>query len=191
MNTEERRKVIRALVGVASMYGHDLPEAAMEMWLRLLDKYTAKEVTSALSSHAAESKWMPKPADIIDRLEGRDAGTVATLEQAAHAAARSIINSVGRIGVYRAVIASDPVAHEALRMCGGWMDLCNLPDSQETWWIKAFVQHYVAASRRDLLEPEPLAGMHGTKELVTIDTGTHGGNLLAAFERKRLEGGKE
>lgn len=63
------------LTEYAGMLHHQLEPTHLAMYLEELELYTPAEVRQAMKQHVRESKWFPRPAEIIQHI--RDVRTVA------------------------------------------------------------------------------------------------------------------
>ena len=69
---KDKRAFAELLTGTAEIYGQSISKAGMSLWWLALEGYDDAQVSAAFSDHikSASGKWMPKPADIIERIDG-------------------------------------------------------------------------------------------------------------------------
>lgn len=75
MNKSEQQEFIDLLGATLEIYNTKLTPAAISIWVAALSKYGLSELRGALSRHVqtpGQGKFAPKPADIIELLQGSD-----------------------------------------------------------------------------------------------------------------------
>jgi hypothetical protein len=75
MTPQERAELVGMLADLGAMYGREITAGATAMYCAALDRSALADVRAALSAHVADAeagKWMPKPADVIGRLQAAD-----------------------------------------------------------------------------------------------------------------------
>jgi hypothetical protein len=103
---------------VADVYGKEpLTKEALKMFFMLWADYSLDQVKQALQEHMRTSVFMPKPADIIARIEG-------TAEDRAKFAWQIVVRAIQRLGHYESVRFPSPAYHYAIEQMGGWQGLC-------------------------------------------------------------------
>ena len=179
MNSEAKKVVRDALLLIAEIHNRKVSQGLVKLYCATLDRFTAEQLRAGFTV-VSGSRFFPKPADIIEAIEG----TKEDFAAVADIAARKVIDSIGSVGSYRSVVVSDPAAHATLRVMGGWTDLCAMTVAELKWWRKEFAKLYPQFRNRPV-DMEPLAGLAERCEVRTIDCGTDCGRLLAAGERPR------
>lgn len=101
MKTEEYKIFVKSWLATNDMQqGKALKDDAIRQAFELLREYEFEEVAAAVSRHCRRSEWMPKPANIIQILEGEvpDATTMVGLA----------LQAVTPLGVFvRAMLGQD------------------------------------------------------------------------------------
>lgn len=92
-----------------------------EMFYNSVKRFGYEAVRDAFSTHIQNpdtGKWMPKPADIIQAIEGggKDNSLLAW---------SLVERSIGTVGSYETVVFDDPITHLVIKDMGGWISLCQ------------------------------------------------------------------
>jgi len=72
MREGEAEGFAKFLRGLAELHDKTLSSAALDVWWSMLEPYTLDDVMRALYRHERESSFMPRPHDVIARIEGDD-----------------------------------------------------------------------------------------------------------------------
>lgn len=142
MFERDKAEFAACLKVAADLYGRPpLSTEALKMFFLLLQKYSLVQVKSALQEHMAASPYMPKPCDVIQRIEGRG-------EDRAAAAWALVMKAVSRFGHDTSVRFPSPAIHYALEQMGGWARLCmRLTDAELPFRAKDFAQFFAMGER--------------------------------------------
>lgn len=174
MNRDEFQRFSMALTACAELYGKTVSEGAMTLWWQALERFDLAQVERAFRL-AVESpdtgQFMPRPADIIKRIDGTsaDRGLIAWGQ---------VLGAMSRVGAYQSVAFDDPAIHAAIQDLGGWVKLCREESDDLPFVQRRFTDAYRAyVGRPDLPYPAILQGDH---EQVNI-AGGRGGNQLPVF----------
>lgn len=121
MTAAEQQKLKALFVAMSLYYGHEIPDAALGLYVADLDDLSFTDVDRVLSEIRRDPKTRkcPLPADVRARL-------TPEIDPEAHAAliANEIVYAIARIGPYQTPKLSDE-AMEIVRLEGGWEQLCG------------------------------------------------------------------
>lgn len=112
------RKFAHLMVQVAEIYGEKLSEIKIQLYFELLKEYPYEIIEGAFVSHTKLSKFFPKPADIIELIEGSP-------EDKSLQAWLFLVDLIERYGYYYTIIVNDPVFVATVEDLGGWMHICS------------------------------------------------------------------
>lgn len=142
MSERDKAEFAACLKVAADLYGRPpLSGEALKMFFLLLQNYSLAQVKAALQGHMAASPYMPKPCDVIQRIEGRG-------EDRAAAAWALVMKAVSRFGHDTSVRFPSPAIHYALEQMGGWARLCmRLTDAELPFRAKDFAQFFAMGER--------------------------------------------
>jgi len=160
MANEKSRKSV-AIMALAEMFGKQLSEPAVRMYLAAMSDVGAEAVERAAAEAASSSKFFPPPAEL------REMAGVARPEDRAILAWSQVEKAVSRFGAYKTVDFDDPLINAAIRTLGGWVSVCKRdPDEFDKWLRADFLKTYASLTRTgvtgDLCAPLPGLGGRGT-----------------------------
>ena len=137
MFERDKAEFAACLKVAADLYGRPpLSGEALKMFFLLLQKFSIGQVKTALQEHMASSPYMPKPCDVIQRIEGRP-------EDRAAAAWALVLKAVSRFGHDTSVRFPSPAFHYALEQMGGWARLCmRLTDAELPFRARDFARFF-------------------------------------------------
>lgn len=128
------------LTGVGVLYGEPVPELLLDTWWNALEDLEFEAIKTALEKHVLhpdKGQFMPKPADVMVRLQG------STQSQAVRAWAL-VARAIREVGAYESVQFADPLIHAIIRDMGGWIALCHGKVSELPFRAREFEKHYQA-----------------------------------------------
>jgi hypothetical protein len=130
----DKKKILQLLLATAEVLRGELSEPAQEMYLSVLMQYDEDQITKALNECVRECRFFPVPADIIERIEGsKKVHAVAAWDNVL-----SLVRSRGRnySGGF------DHQTESALRVIGGWKNLCDTEEKVLSFKMKDFCEAY-------------------------------------------------
>ncbi|TDI18400.1 MAG: phosphohydrolase [Acidobacteria bacterium] len=154
MTDREKPEFMKLLMSTADLHGKELSTDVVELWWNSLKAFDLNQVRQAFSDHIQDpvkGEWMPKPANIIAKLEGSP-------ERSALLAWTEVEEAVSSVGRYETVQFTDPVINATIRALGGWISLCD-QNLDEPWMQKEFERRYLAYSEVGAGLNEPLPGL--------------------------------
>ena len=139
MNASDQGRFVTILTGVADYYEKTLPASVISLYWAGLRAYDLAAVEKAMWEHTQSpdeaGRWMPKIADIKQKLEGR------TQDQASVAWAK-VDSAVRKVGTYRDVVFDDGMIHRVLSDMGGWISLGTKTEDEWPFVAKEFENRY-------------------------------------------------
>jgi len=128
------QEMINAL---GEVYGKTFSKFAMKLYWDTLKGYPLESLLRAGAGLAKSSKWMPKPADFVEAIDG-GVGDRATI------AWNKVKQAIGSAGAYKSVCFDDPTIHHAVRSMGSWPELCRTTEKELPFVGKRFEATYRA-----------------------------------------------
>lgn len=126
------------LAMLSEMYGREITPAMRDVWWSAMEAVDLPDFKRAVSQHIADTdagQWMPKPADILRKLDGtgkdRAAGAWAKVDAA-----------VRRVGPWSRVAFDDPRIHAAVEAIGGWGQFFTTSNDEWPHLQRRFEQQY-------------------------------------------------
>ena len=170
----DRRKIIDALTALAVVLDKDLTPAALTLYARLLAPFAAEDVLRAIDRAAADGKFFPKPAELLDVLTGR----ADEREADPVLAWRVVLDALERVGGYDDARFEDGAIAAAVEGLGGWTSLAEMTGDELTLQRipHQFAILYREAARRGRRRPAWLKGR------ISRDNAAHGHAGLASPE---------
>lgn len=159
----DKRLFAETLTGIAEIYGKEVSKAGMRIWWSALERFSDSQVQKALTDHATDperGQFMPKPGDIVRRIEG-------TPEDAAMAAWAKVDHATRRVGTGPAWVFDDPKIHRALLAIGGLSVLGNATETDWPHLCREFCKRYSSPMNEGAYEPK-LMGWHSDGKPVFI-----------------------
>ncbi|MEE9452640.1 MAG: DUF6475 domain-containing protein [Gammaproteobacteria bacterium] len=126
------------MTGVAAICKQDLPKTVLELYWRALKRFDFADIERALQTHISDpdvGQFLPKPADIIRRLEGSG-------EDKAQRAWTKVMQAIEHVGSYESVVFDDARIHVVLADMGGWIALCGRQVEQLKFLQHEFQKRY-------------------------------------------------
>ena len=150
MTEHDRGRFAVILKITADLYGIEpLSRDALELFFVLMAKYNIGQFEKALHDHMLSSRFMPRPSDIVSRIEG-------TPEERAMLAWPTVVNAIRRIGGCNSVAFPTAEYIFAISKMEGWPKLCSsMFDDEIKWRGKDFKSFYVFADGRVSWENSP------------------------------------
>jgi hypothetical protein len=195
MRQEDYGAFVAVMSAVAETLGYPkLAENGMKLFFDLLKPYTFEQVARALHVHLLESPYMPKPVDIISRIDG-------SVDDRAIKAWHRVLEAARQHGAYESVKFDDPVIHFCIERMGGWQKVCMMTEDELPFRERDFRELYKLGRNvgwKDV--PKYFPGHHeinnrinGYLEFIPalveiVDTETK--RLAAGMAYKELAGGK-
>ena len=153
MNDQEMTRLSSMLIATSGLYGTNLSPGAILLYIESLKDLEYEDVSKAMSDHIRESKFFPKPAEIIERIK-----PALNKTDKANSAWLQLLKAKRNYGYYNSVIFDDVVIPHCIRAMGGWLKVSDR--DADTWMHKEFVGLYESYSkqRNPALESGYVAG---------------------------------
>jgi hypothetical protein len=157
MNRDDFRRFSAALTAASELYGRPVSEGALSLWWDALNGYDVEQVEQALRATIRDpdgGQFMPKPADLIRRIDG-------TAVDRSLIAWGKVLEAIRRVGAYSSVVFDDGAIHAAIDDMGGWPKLCRGKVDELPFVQRRFCDtHRTYSARPDLPYPPRLVGEH-------------------------------
>ncbi len=144
MEPKDKEKFLHILNQTAIIYEKEFNEDLIQAYWLLLKEFDLMVITEAFNQHCRQSKFFPKPAEIIGIIQG-DTEDIAMVEAA------KVIQAIKEYGAYHSVVFDDAWTQAVIHYgFGGWIQLCDLETHNEKWFIKDFVKIYGSYKRTNV-----------------------------------------
>ena len=140
---KDRERFLKNFAALAELWGERLSKPKIELFWRALERYEDDDVAAGILEAARSCKYgFPKPADIIDFIEG-SSDTKAAL------AWGQVLKAISDNGFYRSVRFYDPAIHTVLEALGGWMEISGKTTTELKYLEAQFRRLFVYYHKRD------------------------------------------
>ncbi|MEZ6852772.1 DUF6475 domain-containing protein [Halodesulfovibrio aestuarii] len=152
-NKQQRERFLQGLAGLCELHNRQATEAMAKLYFFALQQFEIEDVLRAMVKAVTASKFFPRPAEIIEFIQGNP-------EDVAEVEASKVLEAVKRVGAYKSVVFDNPVTAAVIEHgFGGWVKLCSeMRADSEKWFRKDFCKLYVSFSRQDVRYFGELAG---------------------------------
>jgi hypothetical protein len=167
MNTQDLRGFFSLLAEVADLHGKTLSEGQLQIYAIALQPYDAAAVNHALQRAIVELKWFPKPAELVEIIEG-------SREDRAESAWDAAWDAYLKAGYYESVLFQDgAIARAILTVFGGWVQFSAASRELDQKSLQFKRLEFIAAYRRETRrgkEPMRLPGHYEIENQNTVAT---------------------
>ena len=146
----DKKQFAQRITALSALFDREISEAVIEMYWVALDPYGDEETERAFQEAARRCKFFPKPAELIELIEGSSEDREAL-------AWHALLIGIARVGSKSSVRFSDPAIHSVVETWGGWIQVCSMTARDLQFREKDFKELYRMHSRRDS-HPEYLVG---------------------------------
>ena len=148
-----RTEFLNIITGISDMFNKPISEFMLDVYYEALKDYSEGQVKKAVFTCLKNYKYatLPKPADILEYLEGTrdDKALIAWLK------AKEAVRKGGYIAN---IEFDDPVISHVLTELGGWAWFCNVLIDELCFVEKRFKDLYNTLSKREITTPIKITG---------------------------------
>lgn len=139
------------MLTIGELYDREMSALLQNVYWKALEPYTDEQCERAFNTVLVKTKFFPKPAEIVQEIEGN-------IEDLATNAWLAVQKTVRRVGTYQSVKFDDPVIHSVIESMGGWIELGQIPEKEIKWKQKEFERLYQLISSNGSKHPSHLVG---------------------------------
>jgi hypothetical protein len=132
---------------LAEIHGKDLSAALLEAYWLILKSYSDSECETAFNRMMVESRFFPKPADIIESITKAS----PCVQDAAQDQVNVVMRQIRDLGSYRTPVFDDPITKSLMSSRWSWQSVCSMTESELKWWAKEFIDAYQSANHSGTL----------------------------------------
>ena len=144
--------LLRGLGLLFEAFDKDLTKTKLEAWQMSVGHLADEQFLQAVKRCLAECKFIPKPADLLERVQGHGAMGEGA-EDLAIQAWDQLARATQRYGKYRSIDFEDKAINAAVRSLGGWTQLCEQQSDEFNKWTRLnFMRAYQAYQRGGISE---------------------------------------
>lgn len=145
------KRFAELMAGIGELFDKEISQNLTRLYWNVLNKFTDGEVEMAFNKAVHTCKFFPRPADLIEMIQGSVDDRIAT-------AFVQLQDACGRIGAYQSVMFRDPGLEAVVEAWGGWPEVCHLPLEEWQYRQKQFRDLY-RANMDKARESKKLTGM--------------------------------
>ena len=155
----DKTRFANIMAGLAEMYKQTLSEFMLDMYYDVLKDYDYEQVERAIKKVMSNYKYstLPKPADILEYLEG-------TPDDKALTAWLQAKEAVQKGGYYASVVFKDDVIAYVIQELGGWQPFCCAKIEDLPFIEKRFKDLYRLLAKRPLKNTKLIGFIEATNE---------------------------
>jgi hypothetical protein len=146
----DEKQFCKKLLALAELFDKELSQAVIGFYVSALEEFSDSEIDSALKTAALKCKFFPKPAELIELVNGPQ-------EEQSLLAWEQLTAAVQLHGAYDSVMFADTKITRVVEALGGWITVCNWPVAELHFRRSEFNKLYQAA--RPLKEQRVLPGL--------------------------------
>jgi hypothetical protein len=147
----KREHFLKYMATLGELFDKQISESMLELYWEILKDFSEQEIMKVFNLAGRHCKFFPKPAELLEILEG-DKQDQAVL------AWEKVYKATSSIGAYESVQFDDPVIHSCIKLMGGWVELCRVKTDEMKWKQKEFEKLYSVFSQRSS-HPKYLVGI--------------------------------
>lgn len=132
MNYEEFTKFLMA---IGELFDKKLSPAVFEIYYEVLKEYPWEDILHAFNQAIRTCKFFPKPAEIIEIIEGSP-------QSRAEVAWRDVLDAISSVGGYESITFDDPAINIVIEQLGGWIELTGKTKEELKFLERNFKQLY-------------------------------------------------
>jgi hypothetical protein len=148
---QNRMKFAENMAGLGEAFGTEITELKGKIYWQVLDRFSDDQVERAILESISTLKFFPKPAELIELIEGKS-------EEKSLVAWDELLTAIQRHGSYASVRFEDAKITKAVELMGGWLELCSMTEDETKFRRAEFQKIY--SSLRGEFPPKTLAGRY-------------------------------
>lgn len=139
--------------GLCETFGREVSDSFSRIYWAVLSRYDDAEVDAAIGRGLRKWKFFPKPAEIVEEIDGSP-------ETRAWSAWEIFLEAKMRVGPQRSVLFDDPVIPAVIELMGGWREegVFSWLEKDYPFRRNEFVKAYQAKSGDAFASPRALIG---------------------------------
>lgn len=151
--------------GLSMLFNYKIDKVLMTIYYRALQELTDEQFTYAVNKLVQSSKFMPKPAEILEVARGNNEAKIESAWQ-------MLVKAINVIGMYEDVQFEDEYLAGAVHLLGGWLALCEMTEEDFKYAHVTFRKVYGQARRmepfRGIVSIENEQKGYGHRELAIV-----------------------
>lgn len=145
MTEMDRDAFAQAMFTLGETFNEPISDVKVEAYFDALGEFDVTQVLPAMKATLRKSKFFPRPADLIEAIEG-------DRDEAADAAWGAVLREIRRVGYVGTPNLEERALRAVCELWGSWRRLCEtLPGEgpELVGWLKQFKAVYGSVTKRD------------------------------------------
>ena len=147
---DDKKQIATALTALCEIHGKNLSPIALNIYAKVLENFTADQITATITRAIRQLKFFPKPTELIELMDNtQKVADVALLQ------ADEIITHLRIYGATVSPPAIDPITHYLMTYRWPYHYWAkNVLEKNLPWWIKDFCTAYKTHTETPLMITE-------------------------------------
>jgi len=139
MGDSEIERITKYIVVTAEIYGKQLSEQAIKLYIAMLKGYSFADIKKAIQVCLTTRETFPVPAAIINQLQVNTQGDIETRAELAWG---YVLDVIDVCGVYESFTFKDKAIRKTISLIDFEVELCLCERSEMHWKKRDFIQSY-------------------------------------------------
>lgn len=157
-----KNRFIELMAGLSELFDKEMTDSLFRIYAESLKAYTDEEIEIAINRAGATCRFFPKPAELIEMIDGSPEGRAAE-------AYTKLKESCARVGAYNSVQFDDPAITSVVRSWGGWVNLCKA--TYDEWRYNYTLKQFKTLYEMACMYPEDNRYLSGITEAANSQKG--------------------
>jgi hypothetical protein len=153
IRVNSKKRLSELLANLGELFDKEISEGLARLYFGALEKYTDEEVELACNKAVRSCTFFPKPAELIQFIEGTPEDRIAL-------AYTQLLKLCEETGAYCSVQFEDPGLEAVVEAWGGWQAICHMPYEDWNFRQRQFRDIYRANMDRPRAAPKVFFGIH-------------------------------
>jgi hypothetical protein len=158
MDKEEKKRLAEVLMGSAELFGRELSQIALVLYIRALEDLPIDDCVKALGELCRTGKYFPRPGEVREMIMGPE----LTYEEEAEIEAAKVFTEMQHYSPMNDVVFDNPTTMAVIQQgMGGWLTLTGGLTKERPFLRKQFKDLYTAYRKADIKSYGKLLGEGG------------------------------
>lgn len=140
-----RLEFSKALLMLGEIFNTEVNKLKIDIYYEILKDYSDEEIKKALNIVMRTCRFFPKPAEIIEIVEGKKDERLALIWE-------RVKEVIRNYGAYESIAFEDRIVNQTIEALGGWVSLCSTPVGEMKWKQREFERLYRIFENKNIEE---------------------------------------
>jgi len=147
-----RKDFTKKIFKLALIFDYEMTAEKEDIYWNIFKNYSEDQINKAFNLAITTYKFFPKPAELIEFIEGNT-------ESKSIKAWQQVREAISKYGAYSSVVFADKVIHKIIDLIGGWQKICSINEDEIKWIQKEFERLYQLYQNQTIDYPDRLIGI--------------------------------